>query len=192
MQQSQPVLSLSTQACHPYTCMYIRLLDPCFKTGQMDLCSHQGAPALAARRTSSTKGWSTRSLPLCLSSMLRLIGGARCTMCILLKSCCYTNTQTADKRGNAQKSYHMTLSPFTSNSAGSSIVISLYKVLFHLSLKVLVFYWSQTLLHLWIKITTASCTSAKVHDSKTAHRLPECCSQHTGFSPSRTLLSKSL
>ena len=64
----------------------------------------------------------------------------------------------------------MTLSPFTSTSASSSIFISLYKVLFHLSLKVLVFYWPQMCLQLWINITTASRTSVKVHDSKRAHR----------------------
>lgn len=78
----------------------------------------------------------------------------------------------------------MPLSSLTSKTAFSSIFIPLSKVLFHLSLRVLVHCWSQTLLQLQMKITTASCTCAKVHDSQNAHRVQQNCSQHTGFSPS--------
>ena len=52
------------------------------------------------------------------------------------------------KRICARQSHQKTLVSFTSLSASSDTVTSLYRVLFHLSLMVLVCYWSQTYVQL--------------------------------------------
>ena len=55
---------------------------------------------------------------------------------------------TAGKHNCVQQSRQITLVSFTSLSASSDTVTSLYRVLFHLSLMVLVCYWSQTYVQL--------------------------------------------
>ena len=40
VQESQQSLSLRKQAYHPWTCTYVRLLGPCFKTGRREPFSH--------------------------------------------------------------------------------------------------------------------------------------------------------
>ena len=54
----------------------------------------------------------------------------------------------AGKHNCMQQSRQITLVSFTSLSASSDTVTSLYRVLFHLSLMVLVCYWSQTYVQL--------------------------------------------
>jgi hypothetical protein len=56
--------------------------------------------------------------------------------------------EAAGKHTCTQQSRQVTLVSFTSLSAGSDTVTSLYRVLFHLSLMVLVCYWSQTYIQL--------------------------------------------
>ena len=54
----------------------------------------------------------------------------------------------AGKHIRMQQSHQITQVPFTSLSACSDTITSLYRVLFHLSLMVLVCYWSQTYIQL--------------------------------------------
>ena len=75
--------------------MYVRLLDPCFKTGQMEPCSHQDAHTQATPSSSSTQGWSTRSLLLTSCSILKLIVVARCTAYVLLMTCHHACAQSS-------------------------------------------------------------------------------------------------
>ena len=54
----------------------------------------------------------------------------------------------AGKHNRMQQSHQIAQVPFTSLSACSDTITSLYRVLFHLSLMVLVCYWSQTYIQL--------------------------------------------
>ena len=75
-----------------------------------------------------------------------------------LRTVCSGPTATLlDAAGNhtcAQQSRQATLVPSMSLPAGSDTVTSLYRVLFHLSLMVLVCYWSQTQILLCMSFTT--------------------------------------
>ena len=59
-----------------------------------------------------------------------------------------TLLEAVGKHTRVQQSHRITLVSFTSLSASSDTVTSLYRVLFHLSLMVLVCYWSQTYVQL--------------------------------------------
>ena len=102
--------------------------------------------------------------------MPSLVYKARNTACFRpMANCC--SSYANGKHTRLQQSHHVLLVPFTFLSAGSDTVTSLCRVLFHLSLMVLVCYWSRTCVQLSMRFTTPSCTSPKEHDSWKMHRV---------------------
>ena len=90
----------------------------------------------------------------------------------------------------AQQSRQATLVPSMSLPAGSDTVTSLYRVLFHLSLMVLVCCWSQTQILLCMNFTT--CFTHYSQGTRLFEDTPctESCRRHIGFSPLSMLFSR--
>lgn len=97
----------------------------------------------------------------------------------------------ASKHTGTLQSRQVTLVSFTSLSAGSDTVTSLYRVLFHLSLVVLFRYWSQTYIQLWMKFTTHFMHQSQGTWLFESTPCTKGCRWHTGLSPLSMLFSKS-
>ena len=141
-----------------------------FQDGANGTGSHRAAHAQLNSACSPILRWDARCLVLPSYSMLSLVYKARNTACVRLMANCYSSDADG-KHTWLQQSHHVSLVPFTFLSAGSDTVTSLCRVLFHLSLMVLVCYWSRTCIQLLMKFTTPSCTNPKEHDSWKMHRV---------------------
>ena len=98
--------------------------------------------------------------------------------------------RAAGKHVHTQQSRQSIRVPFTSFSAYSDTITSLYRVLFHLSLMVLVCCWSQTQILLCMNFTT--CFTHYSQGTRLFEDTPctESCRRHIGFSPLSMLFSR--
>jgi hypothetical protein len=115
---------------HPWTCTYVRLLGPCFKTGRMEPFSqqldHRWVPA--GTFTHPEAGYHVPEV--FLSRELVLTHKARSTTSVMLKTYCRTYVEAASNHIGTWQSCQAALVPFASLSAISGTFNSLLKVLF--------------------------------------------------------------
>ena len=178
--------------CHPSTRVHVRLLGPCFKTGQVELCCHHTIHAILQTSTFNCTNAVFHVPAIALghnTDMDWQNGEHRAHRAHILRSQLQRRVKQVLE---TQQPHKAELVSLTSSSATSDNVASLFKVMFHLSLMVLICCWSQTCIKFQMK-----CTTYFAHQDQEAWLL-ECalCIEvhkwYKGFPPSPMLYFKSM